>query len=272
MDEGKASPICRGHVLFLKTVQRLGLYPLARATKLWLDHHTPAGRQRRQILRTFYSRFVHSGDLCFDVGANVGNRTAIFVELGARVVAVEPQRDCLEVLRKRFADHGGVFVVDGVLGASEGETDLHICEYNPGISTMSARWMTDGRFARAFDWNVTQRVRMTTLDALIAQYGVPAFCKIDVEGAEEQVLRGLTQPIKYISFEVNGALLDEALRCARILERLGSATFNCTLGDTTHFLCTEWLSADTLFAQIRAVEGFLWGDIYAKFAIGDQRP
>jgi predicted RNA methylase len=42
----------------------------------------------------FYSQFVSSGDLVFDVGANVGNRSKIFSRLGARVIAFEPQPAC----------------------------------------------------------------------------------------------------------------------------------------------------------------------------------
>ncbi|HRD74433.1 MAG TPA: hypothetical protein PK264_00620 [Hyphomicrobiaceae bacterium] len=38
-----------------------------------------------------YSRFVKPGDLAFDIGAHVGDRTASFLRLGARVVALEPQ-------------------------------------------------------------------------------------------------------------------------------------------------------------------------------------
>src|SRR5690348_16870321 len=41
------------------------------------------------------SGFVHPGDLCFDVGANVGRKAESMLRLGARVVAVEPQPGCI---------------------------------------------------------------------------------------------------------------------------------------------------------------------------------
>jgi hypothetical protein len=60
-----------------------------------------AQRQRRSQTR-FYSQFVSPGDLVFDIGANVGDRTAVFVSLGARVVAVELYEDSASKLSRRF--------------------------------------------------------------------------------------------------------------------------------------------------------------------------
>src|SRR5689334_4646326 len=42
----------------------------------------------------FYRQFVGPGDLVFDVGANVGHVTKVFLRAGARVVAIEPQSIC----------------------------------------------------------------------------------------------------------------------------------------------------------------------------------
>lgn len=60
-----------------------------------------ACRWRRRAL-VHYRQFVKSGDLVFDVGANVGNRTAVFLRLGARVVAVEPHASCVAELTNRW--------------------------------------------------------------------------------------------------------------------------------------------------------------------------
>jgi hypothetical protein len=46
---------------------------------------------RAAVLDGFFARFLKPGDLAFDIGAHVGDRTAAFRRLGARAVAVEPQ-------------------------------------------------------------------------------------------------------------------------------------------------------------------------------------
>jgi hypothetical protein len=47
----------------------------------------------------FFEGFLSKGELCFDVGANVGNRITPFLQIGAKVVAVEPQEPCYNLLR-----------------------------------------------------------------------------------------------------------------------------------------------------------------------------
>ena len=54
---------------------------------------------RARRLRRFYSQFVTSGSLCFDVGAHAGNRVRCWLQLNARVVAIEPQPDFVRLLR-----------------------------------------------------------------------------------------------------------------------------------------------------------------------------
>ena len=54
---------------------------------------------RRKLL---YQSFVNKNDLCFDVGANMGNRISPLLQIGAKVVAVEPQQQCCRFLQLKF--------------------------------------------------------------------------------------------------------------------------------------------------------------------------
>lgn len=45
----------------------------------------------------FYEQFIRPNDICFDIGANMGNRTEVFLKLGAKVIAVEPQSECVNL-------------------------------------------------------------------------------------------------------------------------------------------------------------------------------
>jgi FkbM family methyltransferase len=219
---------------------------------------------RRPGARRFYSTLVRPGELVFDVGANIGDRTEIFRALGARVVAIEPQRHCLERLEAAFGGDPQVHIVAAGLAAEPGTMQLNICDAAPTMSTMSAAWREEGRFSGSYEWTRTETVAVTTLDALIEEHGVPAFCKIDVEGFELDVLKGLSRPIPAVSFEFTREFLSQAEACIRHLERLGGFAFNASLGESMRYLLAQHVTADELLAALESrPEALLWGDVYA---------
>ncbi len=212
----------------------------------------------------FYRQFVGEGHLFFDVGANIGNRTEVFRRLGVRVVAVEPQSACAAVLEKKFARDPDVVVVNMGLGSEEGEKVMHVCTSANTLSTFSADWER-GRFSNeSFDRE--ERISMTTLGALIKTYGVPDFCKIDVEGYELEVLSGLSTKIPCLSFEFTSECILRAEQILNLLTNLGFREFSFALGEDMS-LVGGWVSEGTLVGSLRrAIEadGLAWGDVYAR--------
>ncbi|MDZ4128239.1 MAG: FkbM family methyltransferase, partial [Hydrogenophaga sp.] len=79
---------------------------------------------RRMQLRRFYRRFVPAGGLAFDVGAHAGNRVLAFRQLGARVVALEPQADFVRLLQRRFGADPEVSLLAQALGRAPGQARL----------------------------------------------------------------------------------------------------------------------------------------------------
>lgn len=223
-------------------------------------------QDREQAALRFYARFVRRGSLCFDVGANVGDRTATLVRLGARVVAIEPQIACVAELERRFGD--AVRVVSAAVGAKEGREELLVADY-PTLSTLNPQWIeavrASGRFAE-FDWTKRVQVDVTTLDTLIERFGSPEFCKIDVEGYELEVLRGLSQPIPALSFEFDHELLDSRLACVDHLDRLGMGKFNFSSGESMRLSFRRWLDADAIrtFLESAPRDAVFFGDVYAS--------
>jgi len=215
---------------------------------------------------SFYSPFIKRGDLCFDIGASVGDKTRIFLKLGARVICVEPLKICVKMLYESFGHNKNVIIVGKAIGEKDGYGVLSICDDYYTLSTLSNKWMTDGKYATKFSWTRTQRVKITTLDNLIKLYGLPRFCKIDVEGFEENVLKGLTQKISYLCFEFHKELFDEMKKCIEHLSSLGSLEFNFVLGEGAKLYLSEWISSDKLFEVLNSIkEEYLWGDIFVKF-------
>ena len=110
------------------------LFGLARS--LWL--YRRPGRQRG--LRRLYAPFVGPGDLVFDVGAHVGDRSLAFAALGGRVVALEPQPVLASFLRRSLGGRGRIELLEQAVGAEPGVAELQISRATPTVSSLNARW------------------------------------------------------------------------------------------------------------------------------------
>jgi FkbM family methyltransferase len=223
---------------------------------------------RDQRMREFYSQFLSLDDLCFDVGSNIGNRVKIFLELKARVVAIEPQEFCNKVVQTAFGRNPRLTVLQKVLGEKPGEGELLIGEANT-LSTLSRDWVKavqeSGRFTE-FLWARTHNVQMTTLDELIGAYGVPAFIKIDVEGYEYEVIKGLSRPIRAISLEFTPEYVESTLSCIDRLAELGDIRLNYSLGEEMRLRLNSWV---TITEMKGILSGFgantqIFGDVYVR--------
>ena len=82
---------------------------------------------------------------------------------------------------------------------------------------------------------VGARSLVTTLDDLISSYGVPRFIKIDTEGVEDLVLRGLSQPVDQLLFEVHVGAPDVARRAFARLGELADYEFRLMSEETWCF-------------------------------------
>jgi FkbM family methyltransferase len=215
----------------------------------------------------FYSQFINTGNLVFDIGANVGDKTDLFLKLGAKVVAVEPQESCWRVLKHRF--NKNVYIEPVALAGKRGSGTLFV-DSSTTISSVSKDWIEavkqSGRFSN-HKWAYKLPVQTTTLDNLIDKYGQPAFCKIDVEGAEFDVLQGLSRPIKVISFEFVSERIEPSLDCIDYLSNLGKTEFNYYLGDVTSFALSSWVGANEMKTILTLMNKDIknYGDIYVRF-------
>ena len=220
------------------------------------------GRQRRKMER-FYAQFVSNGGLCYDVGANVGNRTDVFRHLGARVIAVEPQTACLDTLRQRFGSDPEVVIVPMGVSNAPGKASLALSDDSSTIASFSPEFRERWRWSEKVQWKNEELVELTTLDELIRKFGVPDFCKIDVEGFEWQVLAGLSQPIPALSFEFNIELIDQTQLCVEKLTLLRYQRFNFSEGESMTLGLAEWVDGGTLMTLLKSrKDPLFWGDVY----------
>ena len=234
-----------------------------------LTYHGIPFRARRT--QRFYAQFVSPGDLCFDLGAHVGNRTRAMLRLGARVIAVEPSPVFARLLRRWYGTLPNVTILEQAVGALPGESPLLVSRLTPTVTTLSSDWMRAVRSDRAFagvSWDRVERVQVTTLDRLIQQFGEPAFCKIDVEGSELAVLNGLTRPLRALSFEYIPATIEVAVGCIERLAALGRYAFNWTVAESTRLRRVDWCDGGEAARRLGALpSGSRSGDVYARLVV-----
>lgn len=237
---------------------------------------TPIGRSlrtyyapgRADALDGFHRRFLAAGDLGFDIGAHVGDRTASFRRIGARAVAVEPQPALARLLRRLFGRDDGVALAQCLVGAHVGEAELLLNSANPTVATASAAFVAAAAGAAGWQdqrWDGEAVAEMTTLDALVARHGSPDFIKLDVEGYEAEALAGLSTPVRSLSFEFTTIQRDVAEDCVERAAALGYGAFNACLGETLRFVHDAPLDADATRGWLRALpQAANSGDIYAS--------
>ena len=250
-------------------LKKTGMYEPVRT--LWLSLKRPKWWKRRQAELWFFRHLIPKGARCFDVGANVGTYTADLLEAGAgSVVAVEPQAQCVAELQRKFADDPRVSLVPAAVGPAAGRVTMYASDAT-AITSCSKEWVdavrSSGRFAE-HNWTPSIDVPTTTLDELIARHGPPAFCKIDVEGFELDVLRGLNTPIPVMSFEFSPETLERTCDCVNHLSRLGAGgrRFNYCSHGHFNFGLPHAVPAEAFLRVLRDLpaDAKKWGgDVYA---------
>ena len=260
-------------------LRRAGLYERIKGSWLYDAYWRIADRrvvqQHQQELDFFRNTLVgfRRKDLIFDLGANHGFKTRVFLELGARVIAVDPDERNQKTLAERFLAYRlrkkPVVVVGKAVSDRNGHETFWISEPGFAMNTLSAKWMEalgndPARFGRTFEFRGKRQVETITLEQMISTYGLPFYIKIDVEGYEPNVLKGLQTAVPYLSFEVNlPDFRSEGEQCiARLREIAANGVFNCAVGDRLMF--SDWMSHDAFakaFVEIRetSVEVFWRG-------------
>src|SRR5262249_43541486 len=133
-------------------------------------------------------------DLVFDVGANVGEYAEIFSGLADAVVAFEPNPACLESLLRVAKRRGNILIDLSAVGDKTGTAQMNVCQFSH-FGTLNDQFIAESVGSEDYKdvhWSGKIPVPVVTLNQMAAHYGTPSFIKIDVEGFEDKVIRGMS--------------------------------------------------------------------------------
>lgn len=156
--------------------------------------------------------------LCFDIGANRGDFTVAALAKGYDVIAIEAAPRVFSKLVSSFIYNPRVTPLRfAVSGSDYQRVEFYEAEED-GLSTLNPDWLTDESLPYAGKPYRTIGATTITLDTLALKYGVPDLIKIDVEGAEWSVFKGLSSKMGTVAFEWTWATWTEHLEQLKYLE------------------------------------------------------
>jgi len=234
----------------------------------------PHIKQTHITTLNFYKQFIKPDDLCFDVGANIGDKVNFFNILGARTIAIEPDKEAFKILSAKNKHKKRVTLLNIGLGAEVKEKVLHYSTVK-GLSTFDdddvKSTVNDKRFKEAqFFSDAT--VQISTLDVLIKKYGLPKYCKISTVGYELEIIRGLSYPIDVISITCNlPHHIERTLECIYLINKLGNYKFNYFLSNLVNgFVSEEWLEYNQISKIISSLPEKVESRYIEVFAVKHQ--
>ncbi|HEY2548638.1 MAG TPA: FkbM family methyltransferase [Candidatus Acidoferrum sp.] len=239
-------------------LRRAGLLNRLRASLMYdlywrfADPQLVAARRKEMNFYRTVLNGLRKNDLIFDIGANNGTKAKIFLDLGVRVVAVEPDRANQEILKEKFLNYRmhrlPIVVVGKAVGQGSGTATMLVESPGSALNTLSLKWAESLRkgnshFPQTMGFGDSADVEVTTIEDLIRDYGMPCYVKIDTEGYEINVLRGMRRPVPLLSFEVNlPEFRQEGLECLDILDELAlGGTFNYVADYGEGMALAKWL-------------------------------
>jgi FkbM family methyltransferase len=183
----------------------------------FLPAHIRADIRDTELLVALMEEVLEPDSDCLDVGAHAGSVLSEMVRIApaGHHLAWEPLPEFAARLREA---HPGVEIRQAALSDHAGEHDFARVVSDPGWSGFVARPTPGGGRVE------TITVRTERLDDALPDGARPAFVKIDVEGAEEQVLRGALETLRrhrpVIAFEHGRGSADHYGTTPRAIHRL----------------------------------------------------
>jgi FkbM family methyltransferase len=206
----------------------------------------------------------------FDIGANFGRWAMTNIDRVAdKIICVEASPITYQRLME---DTKGISKIEclnyAVCNSTSQDIEFYHCAH-PGLSTLNKEWLTSeqSRFYNMPYETVT--CKTTSLDTLIAQYGIPDLIKIDVEGGELECLLSLTGSHgvpKELCFEWASEMNHITFPCIDHLVSLGFTKFHLQYEDRYDYRPPSYeCTADAIKGHLQSTTPKVhWGMVWCS--------
>lgn len=206
--------------------------------------------------------------LIFDIGANTGNYIDYCLSRYPRsiIIGVEANDNLAKYLEQKFYNNKNIIIINHVVSSINNiDINFYISNINT-ISTASKEWIEKSRFSMQHKWDSIVQKKTITLDKMIDSYGKPDLIKIDVEGHELEVIKGLSSKQSEICFEWTEEGYANLHPIAEHLQNLGYHDFGFIYEDNYNikpYVYCPWEELD-LHKDINIERKEKWGMIWVR--------
>jgi FkbM family methyltransferase len=206
--------------------------------------------------------------LIFDIGANIGEY-AIANYDNNKIISIEASPQTFSILKTNVKDYSNIICENYAATNSTDEfVTFYDCPTHNTIASLNRDWLESDftRFGSYEKFVKPILVKSITIDALIQKYGTPDIIKIDVEGAEDIVVKSLSQKIPLLCYEWCAEMREVNSRCVRHLSSIGYTRFEIMFDDSYTERPSSFLfTADETIDYIDSTEDKNhWGMVWCK--------
>tara|TARA_B110000305_G_C19343950_1_gene590654 strand:+ start:196 stop:819 length:624 start_codon:yes stop_codon:yes gene_type:complete len=204
----------------------------------------------------------------FDIGANAGLYTEANLSLNpsCEFVLVEANPELCTKLVNKFKDKPNITVLNSCASDTSGKLiDFYVSEADT-ISSASKDWVSSSRFSN-MSFNKTITVESVSIESLVSVYGQPDHIKIDVEGYEKTVIKGMSKNLGNLSFEWAEESKPDILESVSHLFSIGYTGFCVTEKDCYTFTPSNYNGYDDtmlLLSELDPSRKTRWGMVFAR--------